>query len=80
MTGAVDQSNPTMLLNFRKNCVVKFLSCLKGRHGNLTCSELLYIKLLNHLKNFSEILSSRRCMLPLELENNPLILQQNKGQ
>lgn len=41
---AVNQSNPTMLLNFSKNCVDKFLSCLKGRQENLTCSELLYIK------------------------------------
>lgn len=41
---AVDQSNPKMLLNFSKNCVVKFLSRLKGRQENLICSELLYIK------------------------------------
>lgn len=80
MTGAVDQSNHTMLLNFSKNCVVKFLSCLKGRQENLTCSELLYIKLLNHLKNSSKAVSSGRCTLILELENNPYILQQNKGQ
>lgn len=71
MTRAADQSNPTMLLNFSKNSVVKFLSCLKGRQENLTCSELLYIKILNHLKNFSEMLSSGSCMLVLELENNP---------
>lgn len=71
MTEAVDQSNYTMLLYFSKNCVVKFLSCLKGRQENLTCSELLYIKLLNHLKNFSKLVSSGRCMLILELENKP---------
>lgn len=49
-----------MPVNFIRNCAVRFLSSITGREEIVTLTELLYVKLLNHLKNFSEEVSTER--------------------